>query len=110
MDSSTDGTGDLVRQGYPEVRLITSTCPALLRVDARNLGLKIARAPIIAFLDADCFVEPGWVDAVLGAQRPPHLPGLRRRPERQPGPPGGLGLLFLRVQPLAARRGSPGNP
>jgi GT2 family glycosyltransferase len=70
VDSSTDGTADLVRQSYPEVRLITSTS-RLFCGSARNVGLKVAQAPIIAFLDADCFVEPGWVDAVLAAQSPP---------------------------------------
>jgi GT2 family glycosyltransferase len=71
VDSSTDGTADLVRQRYPEVRLITSRS-RLFCGSARNVGLKVAQAPIIAFLDADCFVEPGWVDAVLAAQSPPH--------------------------------------
>jgi glycosyltransferase involved in cell wall biosynthesis len=70
VDSSTDGTADLVRQSYPEVRLLISTS-RLFCGSARNAGLKVARAPIIAFLDADCFVEPGWVDAVLAAQSPP---------------------------------------
>jgi GT2 family glycosyltransferase len=72
VDSSTDGTADLVRQSYPEVRLITSTS-RLFCGSARSVGLKVARAPVIAFLDADCFVKPGWVDAVLAAQSPPHL-------------------------------------
>lgn len=71
VDSSTDGTADLVRQRYPEVRLITSSS-RLFCGSARNVGLKAAQAPIIAFLDADCFVERGWVDAVLAAQNPPH--------------------------------------
>ncbi len=71
VDSSTDGTAELVRQRYPEVQLITSTS-RLFCGSARNVGLKVAQAPIIAFLDADCFVERGWVDAVLEAQRTPH--------------------------------------
>lgn len=71
VDSSTDGTADLVRQRSPEVKLITSTS-RLFPGAARNLGLKAAQAKIIAFLDADCFVERGWVDAVLEAQSPPH--------------------------------------
>ena len=75
VDSSTDGTADLVRQSYPEVQLITSTS-RLFCGDARNVGLKVAKAGIIAFLDADCFVESGWVDAVFAAQEPPH-PRLR---------------------------------
>ena len=71
VDSSTDGTGDLVRQRYPEVQLITSSS-RLFCGDARN-GRPRRPGRIIAFLDADCFVEPGWVDAVLEAHRTPHL-------------------------------------
>jgi GT2 family glycosyltransferase len=71
VDSSTDGTADLVWQRYPEVKLITSTS-RLFPGAARNVGPMAAQAKIIAFLDADCFVERGWVDAVLEAQRPPH--------------------------------------
>ena len=72
VDSSADGTAALVRQKYPEVQLITS--PSRLYCgDARNLALPQARADIIAFLDADCVVESGWVDAVLQAQHPPHM-------------------------------------
>ena len=44
VDSSTDGTGDVVRQGYPEVRLITSTA-RLYCGSARNEGLKICPGP-----------------------------------------------------------------
>ncbi len=72
VDSSTDGTADLVRQQYPEVQLISSPS-RLFAGDARNLGLKAAGAEIIAFLDADCFVESDWVDAVLTAQEGGHL-------------------------------------
>jgi GT2 family glycosyltransferase len=72
VDSSTDGTAELVRHSYPEIRLIASTS-RLFCGSARNVGLKLAQAPIIAFLDADCFVERDWVDAVLAAQSPPHL-------------------------------------
>ena len=71
VDSSTDGTADLVRQRYPEVQLITSTS-RLFPGGARNVGFKAAQAKIIAFLDADCFVESGWVDAILEAHRTPH--------------------------------------
>jgi len=72
VDSSTDGTANLVRHRYPEVRLITSRS-RLFCGSARNVALKVAQAPIVAFLDADCFVEQGWVDAVLAAQSPPHF-------------------------------------
>ena len=64
VDSSTDGTASIVRKRYPEVRLLQST-HRLYCGDARNRALKIARADLIAFLDADCFVDRDWVDTIL---------------------------------------------
>ena len=32
---------------------------------ARNRGVELARAPILAFTDADCLPEPGWAAAIL---------------------------------------------
>ncbi len=34
---------------------------------ARNRGAEISTAPVLAFLDADCFPAPGWLDAGLRA-------------------------------------------
>lgn len=36
---------------------------------ARNLGIASTRAPIVAFLAADCRAEPGWLSARLAAHR-----------------------------------------
>ncbi len=71
VDSSADGTADHVRRNFPEVRLLASA-RRLYCGDARNLALGVARAPIVAFLDADCYVGAEWVEAVLEAHRSPH--------------------------------------
>lgn len=34
---------------------------------ARNAGLRVAEGDIVAFTDADCVVDPGWVDALVTA-------------------------------------------
>jgi GT2 family glycosyltransferase len=72
IDSSTDGTAEIVRQGFPEARLVTfperKFCGG-----ARNAGLTEARGEIIALIDADCTADPGWVDAILAAHEAPHL-------------------------------------
>jgi GT2 family glycosyltransferase len=71
IDSSTDGTAERVRRKYPQFGLLTSP-RRLYCGDARNRGLALARAPIVAFLDADCFVEADWVEAVLRAHESQH--------------------------------------
>jgi succinoglycan biosynthesis protein ExoM len=40
---------------------------------ARNAGLAAARAPLVAFLDDDLEVEPGWLDALVAALDDPRF-------------------------------------
>jgi glycosyltransferase involved in cell wall biosynthesis len=47
------------------VRWISSPTTGLSA--SRNIGLAAARAPVIAFTDDDCRVEPGWVAAIRHA-------------------------------------------
>jgi hypothetical protein len=69
-NGSTDGTADLVREWaatrMPELRLVDASArrgPSA----ARNLGVAAARAPRIAFCDADDRVGDGWVATVRRA-------------------------------------------
>ncbi|MEQ1803546.1 MAG: glycosyltransferase family A protein, partial [Gammaproteobacteria bacterium] len=63
VDSGTDDTAEVVRRYAPRVQLIRS--PArLFPGPARNLGLRQARAPLVAFTDTDCLPDPGWLDAL----------------------------------------------
>lgn len=32
---------------------------------ARNRGASVARAPLLAFIDADCLAQPGWIRAIV---------------------------------------------
>jgi GT2 family glycosyltransferase len=72
VDSSTDGTAEYVRQRYPQVRLL-SFPERLYCGEARNQAMAVVRAPVIAFLDADCFVNEDWAGNVLRAHESPHL-------------------------------------
>src|ERR1700733_6159508 len=44
----------------PQVRVVASerrrSCS-----EARNAGIQATRAPYVAFLEADCLAEPGWI-------------------------------------------------
>lgn len=72
VDSSTDGTAAFVREAYPEVVVLGSP-DRLYAGSARNVAIPRSRAPLIAFLDADCTVDAGWVDNVCTAHDGPGL-------------------------------------
>ena len=46
---------------------------------ARNTGIGLATAPIVAFLDDDAEVEPGWAGALLGPFADPRVIGVGGR-------------------------------
>lgn len=66
-DSSDDETPALVetyvRRHAPRIRSVRSEA-RLFPGPARNLGIRHARADILAFTDADCVVAPDWVEQV----------------------------------------------
>lgn len=81
-DGSTDGTARVVADRFPEARLLR--LPPRGSAAARASAIAGARAPRIAFLDADCVPDPDWIDAalrgdgiVMGRVRPE--PGFRAR-------------------------------
>jgi glycosyltransferase involved in cell wall biosynthesis len=61
-DGSSDGTEDLIRKGYPQVRYLRQPNGGVSR--ARNLGISAARSDWIAFLDSD----DAWLPDKLAAQ------------------------------------------
>jgi GT2 family glycosyltransferase len=63
-DGSRDGTADCARAA-PGVQLVSQ--PALGPAAARNAGIQVARAPALAFCDADVFPSSGWLAAGLSA-------------------------------------------
>jgi GT2 family glycosyltransferase len=66
VDSSDDGTGDLIAARFPEVKLLRMpqrTLPGL----ARNVGIEMAAGDILAFTDADCVPEPRWLAKMVQA-------------------------------------------
>jgi glycosyltransferase involved in cell wall biosynthesis len=66
-DGSTDGTLRYLKQISSTIGINfryasqSHKCPA----EARNLGVKISRANIIAFIDADCIAKENWGEEIL---------------------------------------------
>lgn len=64
-NGSTDATAEIVDaigERFDRVRRIAEPTPGVLA--ARSTGFDAARAPIMAKIDADTLVEPGWADAI----------------------------------------------
>ena len=73
-NASTDRTRD-VASGYPGVRVVDELEKGL--VAARDGGLKVTTAELVANIDADTLVPPGWLDMVFDAfERDPKLVAL----------------------------------
>jgi glycosyltransferase involved in cell wall biosynthesis len=71
-DGSTDETAAIASRWAPGVRLVgAENDPGAARGPgaARNRGAAEARAPVLAFTDADCFPAPGWLASGLRAIR-----------------------------------------
>ncbi|MFC1852667.1 glycosyltransferase [candidate division CSSED10-310 bacterium] len=70
VDSSSDGTGEIVENDFPSVKIIRCSKRKFCG-QARNIGLKIAKGKIIAFLDADCIASPTWIEELHKAHQLP---------------------------------------
>jgi glycosyltransferase involved in cell wall biosynthesis len=67
IDSSNDGSADLIASRFPTIKLIRlpqRTLPG----PARNLGIREAAGDILAFTDADCVPEPLWLAKMIHEQ------------------------------------------
>lgn len=68
VDSSTDGTADLVRRRFPGVRLAHFPEPLGIP-QLRGHGAAQANGDIVAFLDPYCIVDPEWVRRTFEVHR-----------------------------------------
>lgn len=65
-NGSTDETAGVARS-FPFVTLLSEPIASSYR--ARNRGLASARGEYVAFTDADCIPDPGWLAAAVRASR-----------------------------------------
>ena len=66
VESSGDGTAELVRRDFPEVVLVLSAS-RLFPGAARQRGLLRVTGDVVACLDADCAPEPEWASELARA-------------------------------------------
>jgi len=69
--SGGDGTAALVRETFPDVKVVESPT-RLLPGGVRNLGSALATGQFIGFLEADCVARPGWVRRRIDLHRQGH--------------------------------------
>ncbi len=86
VDDRTRRTVDAVARGDRRVRVHATTSSGLS--NARNIGLELAAADVVAFTDDDCTVDPDWLQAIVREFRDPRVaavygrvvpPGFTRR-------------------------------
>lgn len=65
VDNGSRMSLEPIRRAWPQVRFLVEHEPG--PGPARNLGVKHARADLLAFIDADVQVLPGWMQAGLDA-------------------------------------------
>ena len=71
VSSGDDATADIVRRGFPEVRLVRSA-GRLSPGAARNAGIAAARGSVVAFVAADCVPASEWLRRRVEAHRLGH--------------------------------------
>jgi glycosyltransferase involved in cell wall biosynthesis len=65
---STDGSASVIER-YPQLTLLREESPGAYA--ARNAGIRIARAPLVAFTDADCVTDRDWLRSICEGMRDP---------------------------------------
>src|SRR5581483_3846245 len=108
-NGSSDGTADAVRAAAPDVLLLR--LERNMGAPARNVGVRAARTPYVAFSDDDSWWEPGALRVAAETfDRYPRLGLIAARTlvgaEREPDPINEA----LADSPLPARPGLPGPP
>ena len=65
VDNGSRRMPDAVCVEFPAVRLLSETTPG--PGPARNRGAGVAQGDVLAFIDADCHADPGWLEVIEAA-------------------------------------------
>lgn len=69
VDNGSTDASPAIAARYRDVTLLAEPTPGAYV--ARNTGIRTARAPLIAFTDADCIVSPGWLRSMRQGMEDP---------------------------------------
>ena len=101
-NGSTDGTVELVRERFPEVRLVEQ--PNLGLAAGWNRGAESASGRFVLLLNADAWIVGDAVEALVATPRS-HAAGRDRRPEALATPTASFSAPCAGSRPLAAGNG-----
>lgn len=74
VDSTPDDrTRRLVREEFPQVRLLHSTLGRGTTPESRQLGFAVARGDVVAFVDDDAYAAPDWLDELVAPYADPDV-------------------------------------
>lgn len=83
-NASTDATGQVARDHPLQPHVVGEPRPGSYA--ARNAGIRHARGRVLAFTDADCLPDPGWLAAGVAALATAEVVGGRVDVQRSPRP------------------------
>lgn len=89
-NGSKDGTAKMIRERYPEVRLVVMPHSEYGACETFNIGFASAVTPLIAILDDDVVLPPMWLEkTVARLQREPETTAIVSGEVEEPGMPAG---------------------
>ena len=106
-DGSTDGSADILAELEARGWLRVLRGPGRGAAAAINAGLRAARFPLVAQIDQDVVIAPGWIDTLTAAMRDPRVAAAQGHyicPPRAPLPARVMGVdLTQRYDALRGR-------
>jgi glycosyltransferase involved in cell wall biosynthesis len=87
-NASTDGTAEMVRREFPDVRLVLMPHPNFGACETFNIGFAASSSPLTAILDDDIVMPPDWLaKATARMQREPESTAIVSTQVLEPGTP-----------------------